>query len=83
MTRGGAGAGAPAGATGEPIELRVTAGRPTDEELAAITAVLHEILREQASIPELPVVRDDRHWQRAHSFLRSPVVPGPGAWRSF
>ena len=67
----------------QPIELRVVRGRPTDEELAAVTAVLHAALREQAATPELPTVANGRHWQLAHSFLRSPVVPGPGAWRSF
>ncbi len=65
------------------LDLRVTAGRPTDEELAAVTAVLHAAVAEQAGIPEPLVVPDGRHWQRANGFLRGPLVPGRGEWRSF
>ena len=67
----------------QPIDVRVVAGQPTVEELAAVTAVLHAAVREQAAAPEAPAAGNGRHWQLAHGFLRSPVVPGPGAWRSF
>jgi Acyl-CoA carboxylase epsilon subunit len=75
-------------AAGEPVaeqalDLRVTAGRPTDEELAAVTAVLHAAVAEQAAHPEPLVVPDGRHWQRANGFLRGPLTPGPREWRSF
>ncbi len=67
----------------EVLDLRVVAGRPTDEELAAVTAVLHVAVAEQAAIPEPLTVPDGRHWQRANGFLRGPLAPGPGEWRSF
>jgi Acyl-CoA carboxylase epsilon subunit len=76
------GAGEPDGAA-QPIELRVVAGRPTDEELAAVTAVLSAAVQEQAARDEPQELPNGRHWQRADGFLRAPVVPGPGAWRSF
>ena len=79
----GAGGTRSQGVGEQPIELRVVAGQPTDEELAAVTAVLHAAVREQAAVPELPTVENGVRWQRGHSFLRAPVVPGPGAWRSF
>ena len=74
-------AGAPA--AHEVLDLRVVAGSPTLEELAAVTAVLHAAVAEQGTIPEPLEVQDGRHWQRANGFLRGPVAPGPGAWRSF
>lgn len=81
------GAGAVTGrpeAGAEPaLEFRVVAGHPTDEELAAVTAVLHAAIREQAAIGEPFEVPEGRHWQQAYGFLRQPVVPGPGAWRAF
>ncbi|MFC0682034.1 acyl-CoA carboxylase subunit epsilon [Lysobacter korlensis] len=73
----------PAADAEPPIDLRVVAGQPTDEELAAVTAVLHLAVREHAAAPEERAVPDGRHWQRAFGMLRSPVVPGRGAWRSF
>ena len=65
------------------LDLRVVNGQPTDEELAAVTAVLHAAVAEHAAAPEPLVVADGRHWQRANGFLRGPLVPGPGEWRSF
>jgi hypothetical protein len=65
------------------LDLRVTGGRPTDEELAAVTAVLHAAVAEQAANPQPLVVPDGRHWQRANGFLRGPLRPGPREWRSF
>jgi Acyl-CoA carboxylase epsilon subunit len=65
------------------LDLRVVAGKPTAEELAAALAVLHAAVAEQAANPEPPVVPEGNHWQRANGFLRGPLVPGPGAWRSF
>jgi hypothetical protein len=71
------------GADAQVLDLRVVTGRPTDEELAAVTAVLHAAVTEQAATPEPLAVPDGRHWQRANGFLRGPLVPGPGEWRSF
>ena len=65
------------------LELRVVTGRPTDEELAAVAAVLTAAVAEQQARPEPLVVADGRSWQRSNGFLRRPITPGPGAWRSF
>jgi hypothetical protein len=65
------------------LDLRVNAGQPTDEELAAVTAVLHAAVAEQAATAEPLIAPDGRSWQRANGFLRGPLAPGPGSWRSF
>ena len=76
-------AGAEEPASGKALELRVRTGYPTVEELAAVTAVLHAAVAEQAAIPEPLAVSDSRSWQRANGFLRDTIVPRRGAWRSF
>jgi hypothetical protein len=45
--------------------------------------VVHAAVAEHAVADEPMIVPEGRHWQRADGLLRSPVVPGPGAWRSF
>jgi hypothetical protein len=75
---------AEAGIPAEPVlDLRVTGGRPTAEELAAVTAVLHAAVAEQAAAADTLVIADNRQWVRAYGFLRARVEPGRGAWRSF
>jgi hypothetical protein len=65
------------------LDVRVVAGQPTEEELAAALAVLNAAVAEQAANPEPIVVPDGRHWQRGNGFLRGPLAPGRGEWRSF
>jgi Acyl-CoA carboxylase epsilon subunit len=59
-------------------ELRILAGRPTEEELAAVTVVLLAASRATAGTDEpAPVSR----WRTS----ARPTVPGraaPGAWRA-
>jgi hypothetical protein len=62
--------------------IRIIAGNPTPEELAAVTAILAHALEEAAEDQEQPVVRRSA-WDRSRAALRSPLQPGPGAWRSF
>ena len=71
------------GAVAQPLDLRVVAGRPSDEELAAVTAVLHAAVAERSAVPESLVVPNGRHWQRVNGLLRTPLTPGPREWRSF
>ena len=81
---GGQPASAPAAEDVEQaIDLRVLAGMPTDDELAAVTAVLHAAVQEQGANAEPLQVPDGRHWQRAGGLLRSELRPGPGEWRAF
>jgi hypothetical protein len=56
--------------------LRVVRGNPTDEELAALLAVV--AARGSAAAPEPAPVRP--LWGRP--VLRSALHPGPGAWRA-
>jgi hypothetical protein len=64
-------------------DLAIISGNPDTEELAALTAVLTEVLdelaaeqgRRQNSVPDA--------WARSQRDVRGPIQPGPGAWRSF
>jgi hypothetical protein len=62
--------------------IRIIAGSPTPEELAAVTAILAHALDEAAAEQEQGEVRASA-WDRSRSSLRSPLHPGPGAWRGF
>ena len=63
----------------EPL-LRVVRGQPTDEETAALAVVL------AAKLAARPA--DGRHgraaagWADRARALRTPLAPGPGAWRT-
>lgn len=60
--------------------MRVVAGRPSDEELAAAHSVIMAVLAEQAArgaeLLEPPVDR----WRAGARAMRGPIAPGPGAW---
>ncbi len=60
-----------------PIVVR---GRPTDAELAALTAVL--LGRRAAAEDEAAPVRPARRWGSARDRLRLAPTPGPGAWQA-
>lgn len=60
----------------EPI-LRVVRGEPSDEELAALVAVVSSL--RPAPQPE-PTTRSA--WARRNSLVRSSHSHGPGAWRA-
>lgn len=59
-------------------EISVTAGNPTDEELAAVTALLLAIAR----TPAAPPAPQAGGWADPALRLRRPLPPGPGAWRA-
>ncbi|UWX98019.1 acyl-CoA carboxylase subunit epsilon [Arthrobacter zhaoxinii] len=65
----------------EPVSetlLSVTAGNPTEEEIAALTAVVAGL---QAQAGPLPPARPaHRSWVRRRN-LRLDPKPGPGSWR--
>ncbi|SCC17262.1 Acyl-CoA carboxylase epsilon subunit [Pseudarthrobacter enclensis] len=65
---------------GEPAQeplLSVVKGQPSDEELAALSAVVLSLGGpEPAKAAALPV----RHWVRRQRLGLAPV-PGPGAWK--
>jgi hypothetical protein len=62
--------------------MRIIAGSPTPEELAAVAAILAHALDETAADQVQPAVRLSA-WDRSRAALRPPLHPGPGAWRSF
>ncbi len=59
----------------EPV-LRVISGDPSPEELAAVLAV---VLR-----PQAPAVEPEptSQWNDRSHALRTPLTPGPHAWRA-
>lgn len=58
--------------------LRVVRGEPSDEELAALTAVVAAAASQPE--PEAPAPRSA--WADPAHRLRAPLRPGPGAWRA-
>jgi hypothetical protein len=62
--------------TAEPL-FQVVKGSPTDEELAAVIAVL--TLR--ASVPAPEPRPQESGWSAYWRSVRAPVQPGPEAWR--
>lgn len=58
--------------------FRVVRGEPSDAELAALTVVLAAAA--SAGPPPAPPIRD--RWSDPAARLRTPLTPGPGAWRA-
>lgn len=54
------------------MTIRVERGRPTDEELAALLAVLHVVLRRRARATVHARPRHD--WRRPRLVLHGPAV---------
>ena len=63
----------------EPI-FRVVSGRPTDEELAAVLAVLTAAGPPTTTAAPAPQSRSG--WSAYWRAVRQPLHPGPGAWRT-
>ncbi|UKF81402.1 acyl-CoA carboxylase subunit epsilon [Clavibacter californiensis] len=61
--------------------FRVLGGSPTEEELAAATAVIAALAAQPAA--EQPARRAPDAWQRSQRSVRGTLVPGPGRWREF
>ena len=66
--------------TAEPTRptLRVIHGGATDEEIAALLAVL---ARPAAPAPA-PAAASTSVWNERSRALRRPLLPGPGAWQA-
>ena len=65
------------------VDIRITGGSPTPQEIAAVTAVLQASLDELAAAQELLNSGVTSAWQRSQRQLRQPQLHGRGAWRSF
>jgi Acyl-CoA carboxylase epsilon subunit len=71
----------PTPATDTPAaSMRIVAGNPTDDELAAAHSVIVAVLAEQAArgaeLLEPPVDR----WRLSARAMRGSIAPGAGAW---
>lgn len=65
-----------------PADIVVLTEGLSELEMAAVTAVLGEVIAEATSntVEKIP---DPSAWQRSQRIMRPPIVPDPGAWRSF
>jgi hypothetical protein len=59
--------------------LRIVRGNPTDDEVAALVAVVTSLDTEAPDEPEQPV---RSAWSDRRALLRAPLTHGPGAWRA-
>jgi hypothetical protein len=66
--------------TAEPL-FTITAGNPTPEELAAVTALLLAVARASSAPGQQPAPQVGG-WADPARRLRRPLSPGPGAWRA-
>jgi hypothetical protein len=58
--------------------LRIVRGVPSDEELAALLAVVAA----RSGAPAEPEPEVPSAWRDRGALLRKPLHPGPGAWRA-
>ena len=57
--------------------LRIVSGNPTDEEVAALLAVVSTL-----RTPEEPAPQARSAWANRRNLVREPLAHGPGAWRA-
>ena len=63
--------------------LRFVTRSVTPTEAAAVSAVLHGLVREETDNLRLAPVRRQSAWQRSQRGVRLPLTPGAGRWRGF
>jgi hypothetical protein len=64
-------------------DVVVLSGNPDVEDLAALTAVLAEVLDELAAEQGRRESAATSAWARSQRGVRGTLQPGQGAWRSF
>jgi hypothetical protein len=64
-------------------DLAIIGGSPDDEDMAALTAVLGEVLDELAAEQGRLEHALPSAWSRSQRPIRLPLTSGVGAWRSF
>jgi hypothetical protein len=62
-------------------DIRITGGDPSDEEIAALTAVLTAALDELAGENRRRQRLTPTGWERSQRAVRTPLTPG--TWQSF
>lgn len=60
--------------------FRIVRGTPSDEEVAALAVVLAAVASAGAARPNGPLSANQ--WSDPQARLRTPLHPGPGAWRA-
>ncbi|MBC7442272.1 MAG: hypothetical protein H7311_07090 [Ramlibacter sp.] len=73
----------PANSTEPAAGLRFLTRGVTPHEAAAVSAVLHGLLREETDSQRQTPARGQSAWQRSQRGIRGPLVPGQGRWRGF
>ena len=63
------------------LDIRITGGDPTDDEVAAVTAVLSAALEELAGEQRRRPGAGPTAWQRSQRTVRHPLVRG--TWREY
>ncbi len=68
----------------EPISetIKVLAGSPTPEELAAVVAILEAAHAEQVTEGKKKIKKPASSWSRNTSMFRHDLTPGLGQWRA-
>ena len=69
--------------TNDDSDITFLTGGVTPHEVAAVSAVLTAALAEQAADSAVRTRRGRSAWERSQRHLRTPLMPGHGAWRSF
>jgi Acyl-CoA carboxylase epsilon subunit len=65
-------------------DVRVIAGNPSEEEIAAVTAVLAALAEQRAAtVAEEAVIPPPSAWERSRRGVRRPIEVGRGRWRQF
>ena len=64
-------------------DIRVVSRSATPEDIAAVTVVVTQALAELADELGAEAGPGVSAWQRSQRQLRTPLSPGPGAWRGF
>jgi acyl-CoA carboxylase epsilon subunit len=65
--------------TAEPL-FQITSGRPTADELTAVTMLLLTVAQSRTS--DARAAQPMGGWADPALRLRRPLMPGPGAWRA-
>ncbi|MFZ4843517.1 MULTISPECIES: acyl-CoA carboxylase subunit epsilon [Mycetocola] len=63
--------------------MRFMRGEPTEEEIAAVSAVLTLVLAEEGARAERSEPANVSAWTRSQRAIRPVVQPGAGRWRGF
>jgi hypothetical protein len=64
-------------------DLRIVSKNASEQDVAAVTAVLRGALAEHAAGLELQSGSGMSAWERSQRPIRSPLTPHAGSWRGF